>query len=892
MKKTTFFILIVLSLMLLFSCGHTHTYSSEWEYDENNHWHAADCEHTEERSGEAPHGDTDSDGECDECGYTLPHQHTYDTTRWERNDMEHWNPSSCGHTNEVGNKASHYDGDGNNLCDTCGYGMTPPAPVFSPTAAILSVKGGASGIVVIVHDDGLIATGEMLDALYEKYGLVGDVAMQVNNISNNPTALSGWQALVAGGRWGVISHSMTHTWWGTGSGSTYTGDNETKLYDEVVGSQTTLRGYFPGQRVLTFAYPGFYTERGIYGSTKDAIKAYIWSENARELIAEHYISARNCELWDAATVTDIPDPYMMDGFFLTTSNIYSGSLVARLAAAADGGIEIISLHALTANDTSSDGYYLPRKDMDKACEMIAAYVNDGSVWNAHYEDAILYVTEAKAASVSVTGDDSSITVTLTDTLDNAIYNFPLTVRITVPDTWAAANMTVGNTTKYLEAKEVDGEWVIEADIVPDGGAVTLTPTEKHIHTYESGWESDLTHHWHAADCDIHESCNTAVSGKAPHTDEDSDGACDDCGKLLSVIIAVENPDNLSHTVPTGEIMLGEPVTFTVTVTAPDGVKVTGAVLVGEPVTVGTAKTYTYKIAAVETGAAVKIERVRYGELDLGGSSHVWDVNTSGYTEGGTAITVVYEKDGVFSTTDNGGTEYTVEWYNYGSAGPNLDGSAYVITKRLEIKSIKRAGSDEETAITWGGKSYAAGDIVYRDASNKWLGLDAFMGWAAPATVFAPAVTARAVGDEVATFEATFNISLGDYHHNGSYYVARDIVSLVVRDASATNRVTSGFTVDGGPSNYLDVKRPSTNTYYQSGTTGRGHVGENFTVRIEIFMSSVAGKYDVKTTVGGVLIDTVTVDAFDVASVKLENINAQIRDVTITVSDVIFIKYTR
>ncbi len=47
--------------------AHTHTFSTEWTYNESEHWHAATCEHTSERSGVGPHvmnGNT-----CSVCGY-------------------------------------------------------------------------------------------------------------------------------------------------------------------------------------------------------------------------------------------------------------------------------------------------------------------------------------------------------------------------------------------------------------------------------------------------------------------------------------------------------------------------------------------------------------------------------------------------------------------------------------------------------------------------------------------------------------------------------------------------------------------------------------------------------------------------------------------------------
>ena len=62
---------------------HTHTFAEEWSSDETAHWHAATCEHTDEKSGFAEHSygeyvsnndaTTEKDGtktrECSVCGY-------------------------------------------------------------------------------------------------------------------------------------------------------------------------------------------------------------------------------------------------------------------------------------------------------------------------------------------------------------------------------------------------------------------------------------------------------------------------------------------------------------------------------------------------------------------------------------------------------------------------------------------------------------------------------------------------------------------------------------------------------------------------------------------------------------------------------------------------------
>ena len=85
MRKNILFLLITIcSIFLLTSCGnkdedkkteetpvHEHTYSSEWEYNANDHWHKASCEHENEVSGKAPHEWVETsrvDATCQEDG--------------------------------------------------------------------------------------------------------------------------------------------------------------------------------------------------------------------------------------------------------------------------------------------------------------------------------------------------------------------------------------------------------------------------------------------------------------------------------------------------------------------------------------------------------------------------------------------------------------------------------------------------------------------------------------------------------------------------------------------------------------------------------------------------------------------------------------------------------
>lgn len=56
--KNVFIAFSALSLVFLAGCKpvvHTHTFSFEWSYDENHHWHESTCEHRGVISSEAFH---------------------------------------------------------------------------------------------------------------------------------------------------------------------------------------------------------------------------------------------------------------------------------------------------------------------------------------------------------------------------------------------------------------------------------------------------------------------------------------------------------------------------------------------------------------------------------------------------------------------------------------------------------------------------------------------------------------------------------------------------------------------------------------------------------------------------------------------------------------------
>ena len=123
MKKKISVLVSALAALSIFATAcdskHTHTFSEDWESDATNHWHAATCEHGEEKSALAKHKDEDEDGKCDVCAYEVGHTHTY-AEDWSKDDTHHWHAATCTHTGEVADKGLHEDVAADGTCDVCG----------------------------------------------------------------------------------------------------------------------------------------------------------------------------------------------------------------------------------------------------------------------------------------------------------------------------------------------------------------------------------------------------------------------------------------------------------------------------------------------------------------------------------------------------------------------------------------------------------------------------------------------------------------------------------------------------------------------------------------------------------------------------------------------------
>ena len=127
-------LMLVLSLSLFTACKkNKHDFAAEWKYDETYHWHECTTKKHSDTSEKIAH---DFDGgeittqpteqakgvktfTCNTCGYQkveevaqLTHVHTFNESKWESDENNHWHASTCAHTDEKKDFAPHTWNDG------------------------------------------------------------------------------------------------------------------------------------------------------------------------------------------------------------------------------------------------------------------------------------------------------------------------------------------------------------------------------------------------------------------------------------------------------------------------------------------------------------------------------------------------------------------------------------------------------------------------------------------------------------------------------------------------------------------------------------------------------------------------------------------------------------
>ena len=338
--------------------------------------------------------------------------------------------------------------------------------------AILSnAKGGADGILTLVHDDGTLDTMNYVTSQLRKYEEAGtlirmSIAMIVNQIWNptsqtvtNQTLVDNWQTLLDTGFFEMVNHSMSHSHYGVDE------NDIEKLTQEIITSGEVLRQLFPGEDVLSFVYPGF-------NANADGIR---YSQYSKDLIMEHYIAARGLTNTTAINTIGATDYSYLLAIGCTTDNY--DTVISHIDEAADARKWAVVFFHVIKEDKDADGLMVGKTYFNNMLAHAASLAAENRLWCATLDEAALYTREYETATLETSVGENSITLRLTDEMDDAVYNFPLTVKVWLDPSWESVTMTQNGSVQELTVlhdQESGGNYVY-ADVIPDGNDATLTP---------------------------------------------------------------------------------------------------------------------------------------------------------------------------------------------------------------------------------------------------------------------------------------------------------------------------------------------------------------------------------------------------------------------------------
>jgi oligosaccharide reducing-end xylanase len=256
----------------------------------------------------------------------------------------------------------------------------------------------------------------------------------------------GWPKLKAAAAKGheIASHTVTHANFGQLS--------ESQQTTELKNSRDAINTNISGQKCVTMAYP------------------YCVPGND-PLVSQYYIAARTCS---GQLVPATPANFMEISSFLCGSQgavktAQDFNNKANQTAAAKRWC-VYLIHGI-----DNDGGYSPITTATLQGSIDYLSANKDKFWVETFGNVARYILERNATSVKETSaSDDSITLEVTDNLDDTIFNYPITLRRPLPENWTSAAVLQNNKSVNAQIVDVASKKYIMFDVVPDGGNVIIT----------------------------------------------------------------------------------------------------------------------------------------------------------------------------------------------------------------------------------------------------------------------------------------------------------------------------------------------------------------------------------------------------------------------------------
>ena len=217
-----------------------------------------------------------------------------------------------------------------------------------------------------------------------------------------------------------------------------------EMEGEIGEPKAVIDGQIAMQQCLTFVYP--------FGD---------YDANAKAFAGDYYIAARG--VWCGLNKT----PY---NFYAMRGCGDSNSLDEMKSytdEAEQQGDWLITIHH--SLDGTDYGYWT----IDTFIAYLD-YLETKNLWVGTFGSVVKYIKERESANLSlVSSSEDQIVLSLTDTLDDAIFDEPLTIRSEVPSSWAKVRVKQGTGAITVTPGMEGTKTVIYYNVIPDRGFITL-----------------------------------------------------------------------------------------------------------------------------------------------------------------------------------------------------------------------------------------------------------------------------------------------------------------------------------------------------------------------------------------------------------------------------------
>jgi peptidoglycan-N-acetylglucosamine deacetylase len=255
-----------------------------------------------------------------------------------------------------------------------------------------------------------------------------------------------WAPLQTAASYGheVASHTVTHT--------NLSASSAVVVTNELRDSQSSINANVPGHQCVTLAYP------------------YCVAPANAAVTPTYYIAARGCS---GQLVPATPADFMNISSFVCGNQglLQFQDIRAKAdAAAAARSWCVYLIHAI-----DNDNGYSPLPSATLQATLNYLSTNQSKFWVESFGNVVRYIRERNAASVAETASTAeSITVHVTDGLDDSIYNYPITLRRPLPPDWPGAAVSQNNQAITPQFTNLNATNFVSFDVVPDGGDVILS----------------------------------------------------------------------------------------------------------------------------------------------------------------------------------------------------------------------------------------------------------------------------------------------------------------------------------------------------------------------------------------------------------------------------------